>query len=100
MEVTGEKRKLKAIREKRKAHKKELELIQRELVKKITLKESQKKNYWINKQNKDHLIDLNERDIERVKEYFDSLDEDNSGGISIQELKFPMFTLSKAGIIN
>lgn len=51
-------------------------------------------NNWLTKQKKEYLVDMNKKEILKVKEYFDSLDEDLSGGISIEELKFPMFTLS------
>ena len=51
-------------------------------------------NHWLKKQKKTHLVDMTSEEISKLREYFDSLDEDLSGGISIEELKFPMFTLS------
>ena len=78
----------------RKRHlKKEKKNIKRELVKIIKAYENM--NNWLGKKGKDYLVDLNKEEILKVKEYFDSLDVDMSGGISIEELKFPMFTLSK-----
>jgi hypothetical protein len=79
----------------RKRHlRKEKANIQRDLVR--LMKEYENMNYWLSKQKKEHLVDMNKEDILKVKEFFNSLDVDMNGGISIEELKFPMFILSES----
>ena len=48
---------------------------------------------WMFQRGKGHLIDFNDSQIRKLREYFNSLDTDGGGSISIDEIKVPLIGL-------
>ena len=48
---------------------------------------------WLCKHGKQHLLDFQDSEIKKLKECFDSLDDDGSGSIGIEELEDPLIGL-------
>jgi ribosomal protein L21 len=51
---------------------------------------------WLKVKNKDHFLDFDEQYRQKIKDYFDSMDEDGSGAIGIDELEDALLTLGMA----
>ena len=48
--------------------------------------ESQQRS-WLRKHGKDHCIVFKDEELKKLREYFNSLDDDNSGSIGVDELE-------------
>lgn len=51
---------------------------------------------WLKVKDKDHFLDFDEQYRQKIKNYFDSMDEDGSGAIGIDELEDALLTLGMA----
>lgn len=51
---------------------------------------------WLTNRGKRHMIDFDEKERQKLKQYFKSLDEDGSGSIGIEELEDPLISLGIA----
>ena len=51
------------------------------------------RNKWILHRGMSNMLDFNENQIKELKKYFDSLDIDGNGSITVNELKVPMIGL-------
>lgn len=51
---------------------------------------------WLKVKDKDHFLDFDEQYRQKIKNYFDSMDEDGSGAIGIEELEDALLTLGMA----
>ena len=51
---------------------------------------------WLVGRGKSHLLDFKDSEIKKLKECFDSLDEDGGGSIGIEELEDPLIGLGFA----
>lgn len=51
---------------------------------------------WMCKRGKDHLLDFSDEELKKLKECFQSLDDDGSGSIGIDELETPLIGLGFA----
>jgi|ERR1740123_1155317 len=54
--------------------------------------ESQQRS-WLRKHGKDHCIVFKDEELKKLREYFNSLDDDNSGSIGVDELEDPLIAL-------
>lgn len=52
--------------------------------------------YWIRNKDKEMFLDFNEEYRRKIRDYFNSLDEHNTGSIGIEELEEPLITLGIA----
>lgn len=59
------------------------------------LKEKQKRR-WMTNKGKDHLLSFSDDELKKLRECFDSLDDDLSGSIGIDELENPLIGLGFA----
>lgn len=48
---------------------------------------------WLKKRGKEHCIDFDDEELKQLRQYFDSLDEDGSGAIGVDELEDPLIAL-------
>lgn len=48
---------------------------------------------WLRKHGKDHCIVFKDEELKKLREYFNSLDEDRSGSIGVNELEDPLIAL-------
>ena len=48
---------------------------------------------WLKKRGKDHCIDFDDEELKQLRNYFNSLDEDGSGSIGVDELEDPLIAL-------
>ena len=58
----------------------------------LLLAEKLRRN-WMVQRGKGHMLDFNDQQIAKLKEFFDSLDSDGGGSISIDEIKIPLIGL-------
>ena len=54
------------------------------------------KRRWLHNKGKDHLLDFSDDELKKLRECFDSLDDDLSGSIGIDELENPLIGLGFA----
>lgn len=48
---------------------------------------------WLKKHGKDHCIVFKDEELSKLREYFNSLDDDKSGSIGVDELEDPLIAL-------
>jgi len=48
---------------------------------------------WLQKHGKDKFIDFTSEELQKLRRYFQELDEDSSGSIGIEELEKPLISL-------
>ena len=48
---------------------------------------------WLKKRGKTHCIDFDDEELKQLRGYFNSLDEDGSGSIGVEELEDPLIAL-------
>ena len=48
---------------------------------------------WLKKRGKSHCIDFDDEELKQLRTYFNSLDEDGSGSIGVDELEDPLIAL-------
>jgi hypothetical protein len=48
---------------------------------------------WLKKRGKQHCIDFDDEELRQLRTYFNSLDDDGSGAIGVDELEDPLIAL-------
>jgi Ca2+-binding EF-hand superfamily protein len=48
---------------------------------------------WLKKRGKQHCIDFDDEELRQLRNYFNSLDDDGSGAIGVDELEDPLIAL-------
>jgi len=48
---------------------------------------------WLKSRGKEHCIDFEDEELRQLRNYFNSLDEDGSGSIGVDELEEPLIAL-------